>query len=596
MVKRIFKNTFGLSIIILLISYGIIVGILYDYFGDQIEREMKAEAAYIACGMEVVGKDYLEGFRVNGYVNGNRVETHKNRITWISQNGVVLYDSNVNETTMEDHSNRQEVQEAKKTGEGYEIRYSDTLQEQTVYYAVKLKDGSILRLSSAYNTVFSILISMLQPTVILVVVIVVLSYLLSKRMARKIVAPINNLDLVNGEMEEEYEELVPLLKRVRKQNVLIERQMDDLKTQQTKFQALTEHMREGFLVLDKKEAILSYNVAAVELLGASKEMDYTGENIISFDRERELREAVKEAVTGKRSQRMLENGERIYRIVANPIVTEDVIKDETAIRYAPTGEFVPEDQVDGVIVIILDETEKENRDQLRREFTSNVSHELKTPLTSISGIAEIIMNGIVKPEDVSGFAKNIYEEAGRLIGLVNDIIFLSRLDEETASYVVEDINLLAMAKQVKERLQIPCKEKNVSIHIVGGDVIMKGIPSMMEEVLYNLCDNGIKYNKQDGRVTVSVRACEDMNVPKVSIQVEDTGIGIPQEDQERVFERFYRVDKSHSRAIGGTGLGLSIVKHVVMFHRGEIQMDSILGVGTTITVTLPVDFPVNSEM
>ena len=592
MVKRIFKNTFGLSIIILLISYGIIVGILYDYFGDQIEREMKAEAAYIACGMEVVGKDYLEGFRMNGYVNGNSVETHKNRITWISEDGAVLYDSNVNETTMKDHSNRQEVQEAKEKGEGYEIRYSDTLQEQTVYYAVRLKDGSILRLSSAYNTVFSILISMLQPTVILVVVIVVLSYLLSKRMARKIVAPINNLDLVNGEMEEEYEELVPLLKRVRKQNVLIERQMDDLQTQQTKFQALTEHMREGFLVLDKKETILSYNVAAVELLGASKEMDYTGENIISFDRHRELREAVKEAVAGKRSQSMLENGERIYRIVANPIVTEDVIRDETAVRYAPMGEFVPEEQVDGVIVIILDETEKEKRDQLRREFTSNVSHELKTPLTSISGIAEIIMNGIVKPEDVSGFAKNIYEEAGRLIGLVNDIIFLSRLDEETASYVVEDMNLFAMAKQVKERLQIPCKEKNISIHIIGEDVIMKGIPSMMEEVLYNLCDNGIKYNKQDGRVTVTIHAFEDMNVPKVSIQVEDTGIGIPQEDQERVFERFYRVDKSHSRAIGGTGLGLSIVKHVVMFHQGEIQMDSILGVGTTITVTLPLEFSV----
>lgn len=590
MVKRIFKNTFGLSIIILLISYGIIVGILYDYFGDQIEREMKAEAAYIACGMEVVGKDYLEGFRVNGYVNGNSVETHKNRITWISEDGVVLYDSNVNETTMKDHSNRQEVQEAKEKGEGYEIRYSDTLQEQTVYYAVKLKDGSILRLSSAYNTVFSILISMLQPTVILVVVIVVLSYLLSKRMARKIVAPINNLDLVNGEMEEEYEELVPLLKRVRKQNVLIERQMDDLQTQQTKFQALTEHMREGFLVLDKKETILSYNVAAVELLGASKDMDYTGENIISFDRHRELREAVKEAIAGKRSQSMLENGERIYRIVANPIVTEDIIRDETAIRYAPMGEFVPEEQVDGVIVIILDETEKEKRDQLRREFTSNVSHELKTPLTSISGIAEIIMNGIVKPEDVSGFAKNIYEEAGRLIGLVNDIIFLSRLDEETASYVVEDMNLLAMAKQVKERLQIPCKEKNISIHIIGEDVIMKGIPSMMEEVLYNLCDNGIKYNKQDGRVTVTIHAFEDMNVPKVSIKVTDNGIGIPQEDQERVFERFYRVDKSHSRAIGGTGLGLSIVKHVVMFHRGEIQMDSTLGVGTSITVVLPLEF------
>ena len=590
MVKRIFKNTFGLSIIILLISYGIIVGILYDYFENQIEREMKTEAAYIACGMEVVGKDYLEGFHVNGYVNGSRIESHKNRITWISEDGVVLYDSNVNETTMEDHSNRQEVKEAKTKGEGYEIRYSDTLQEQTVYYAVKLKDGSILRLSSAYRTVFSILISMLQPTLVLVVVIVVLSYLLSKRMARKIVAPINNLDLVNGEMEEEYEELVPLLKRVRKQNVLIERQMDDLQAQQTKFQALTEHMREGFLVVDKRENILSYNLAAVELLGASKEMDYTGVNIISFDRDRELREAVKEAVSGKRSQRMLENGERIYRIVANPIVTEDVVRDETVIRYAPTSEQVPEEEVEGVIVIILDETEKEKREQLRREFTSNVSHELKTPLTSISGIAEIIMNGIVKPEDVSRFAKNIYEEAGRLIGLVNDIIFLSRLDEESASFVVEDINLLAMTKQVKERLQIPSKEKNVSIHIIGEDVVMKGISAMIEEVIYNLCDNGIKYNKPNGRVAVTIRTYEDVDVQKVSIEVEDTGIGIPLEEQERVFERFYRVDKSHSRAIGGTGLGLSIVKHVVLFHHGDIQMESTMGVGTKITVVLPLDF------
>jgi len=596
MIKRIFKSTFGVSMITLLIAYAIIVGILYDYFGDQIEREMKAEAAYIACGMEVVGAEYLEGFRNNGYVNNDGVETHKSRITWILEDGEVLYDSNVDEGTMENHLNRQEVQEALHHGEGYEVRYSDTLREQTVYYAVQLKDGSILRLSSAYKTVFSILISMLQPTIILVVVIVVLSYCLSKSMAKSIVEPINTLDLMNGEMEEEYEELVPLLKRIRKQNVLIEHQMDDLKTQQAKFQTLTEHMREGFLVLDKKENILSYNVAAVELLGAPRDMDYTGENVIVFDRDRELREAVKEAVSGKRGQRILDNGERIYRIVANPIVVNDEIKDETKVRFAPTNDQVPEEQVEGVIVIILDETEKEKRDQLRREFTSNVSHELKTPLTSISGIAEIIMNGIVKPEDISGFAKNIYEEAGRLIGLVNDIIFLSKLDEETVSYVVEDMNLLAMTKQVKERLQIPSKEKNVSIHIVGEDVIMKGIPSMMEEVIYNLCDNGIKYNKQDGRVAVTLHTFEDMGVNKVSIKVEDTGIGIPLEDQERVFERFYRVDKSHSRAIGGTGLGLSIVKHVVMFHHGDIQMESTLGVGTAITVTLPLDFSVNSEI
>jgi len=458
-------------------------------------------------------------------------------------------------------------------------------------YPISVSDYSI-----TINGALVQLISMLQPTIILVVVIVVLSYCLSKSMAKSIVEPINTLDLMNGEMEEEYEELVPLLKRIRKQNVLIEHQMDDLKTQQAKFQTLTEHMREGFLVLDKKENILSYNVAAVELLGAPRDMDYTGENVIVFDRDRELREAVKEAVSGKRGQRILDNGERIYRIVANPIVVNDEIKDETKVRFAPTNDQVPEEQVEGVIVIILDETEKEKRDQLRREFTSNVSHELKTPLTSISGIAEIIMNGIVKPEDISGFAKNIYEEAGRLIGLVNDIIFLSKLDEETVSYVVEDMNLLAMTKQVKERLQIPSKEKNVSIHIVGEDVIMKGIPSMMEEVIYNLCDNGIKYNKQDGRVAVTLHTFEDMGVNKVSIKVEDTGIGIPLEDQERVFERFYRVDKSHSRAIGGTGLGLSIVKHVVMFHHGDIQMESTLGVGTAITVTLPLDFSVNSEI
>ena len=247
-------------------------------------------------------------------------------------------------------------------------------------------------------------------------------------------------------------------------------------------------------------------------------------------------------------------------------------------------------------MLIFDATERERSEKIRREFTANVSHELKTPLTSISGIAEIIMNGIVKPEDISGFARNIYEEAGRLIGLVNDIIFLSKLDEETVTYAVEEINLLSMAKRVKDRLQIPCKEKNVSIHIIGGEVIMKGIPSMMEEVLYNLCDNGIKYNKQDGRVAVTIHSYDDMGMKNVSIKVEDTGIGIPVEEQERVFERFYRVDKSHSKAIGGTGLGLSIVKHVVMFHHGDIQMESTLGMGTAITVVLPLDFAKNIEI
>lgn len=588
MIRRIFKNTFLVSMITVLLTYVIIVGILYEYFNNQIKTELKSEAEYIACGIDAVGKDYLTHFNENNFVNKD-VDTssiYKNRITWIKQDGKVLFDSNVDENKMENHKDRDEIVNALEKGEGYAVRYSNTLDEQTIYYAVELRDGSVLRVSSAYNSIFAIVMAMLQPTAFLVLLVVVLSYFMSKKVAKNIVAPINNMDLTYGEMDEEYEEIVPLLKRIRKQNILIDEQMDDLKAQQAKFQALTEHMREGFLVLDKNQNILSYNVAAIELLGASKEIDYTGQNVISFDRERALREAVKEAVNGIRNQQYLENGDRICRIFANPIMIEDLIKNETADRMAPTEERIPANKVDGVVVIILDETEKEKREILRREFTSNVSHELKTPLTSISGIAEIIMNGIVKQEDIPGFAKNIYEEAGRLIGLVNDIIFLSKLDEEAKNFETSDVHLLDIAKEVKERLMIPCKEKNVTIEVTGDDSVIDGVPSMIEEVIYNLCDNGIKYNKEGGRVSVTIKQDDENHNAVISVQ--DTGIGIPQEDKKRVFERFYRVDKSHSREIGGTGLGLSIVKHVVMYHNGTIHVDSVMGEGTTITVMLPL--------
>ncbi|MBD8973934.1 MAG: PAS domain-containing protein, partial [Clostridiales bacterium] len=572
MIKRIFKNTFWVSMVTLLIAYVIIVGILYDYFDRQIKTELKTEAEYIACGIESVGEEYLDSFDQNRYVSDkvDASQAHKNRITWVDSDGTVLFDSDADKEQMENHKDRAEIQSALKDGEGYTVRYSHTLDEQTIYYAVELPDGSVLRVSSAYNTVVAIIMAMMQPTLFLVLLIIVLSYLMSKSVAKRIVAPINNMDLMYGEMDEEYEELVPLLKRIRKQNILIDEQMDDLKTQQAKFQALTEHMREGFLVLDKKENVMSYNKAAVELLGASKDMDYTGHNVIQFDRERSLREAVDEAINGVRTQRTSENGDRIYRIVANPIVVQDVVKDETVEEEAPKADTVPKDQVEGAVVIILDETEKEKREQLRREFTSNVSHELKTPLTSISGVAEIIMNGIVKPEDIPGFAKNIYEEAGRLIDLVNDIIFLSKLDEDSSvGYQLEEISLLDMAKEVKARLKMPCQEKDVAIHIVGDDVVMDGVPSMVEEVVYNLCDNGIKYNKKGGRVAITLQQVTEQDISYAVIEVSDTGIGIAQDDQERVFERFYRVDKSHSKAIGGTGLGLSIVKHVVLFHHGH---------------------------
>ena len=591
MIKRIFKNTFWVSIVTMLIVYVIIVGILYDYFQHQIMAELKTEAEYIAAGIHTIGMDYLTDFQSDGALK-TEIDTdaiHKNRITWIDEEGNVIFDSHVEEESLENHKNREEIISAKENGEDYTVRYSNTLGQQTIYYAVGMEDGSVLRISSAYNSVFSLVLAMLQPTLVLVLLIILVSYFMSKSVAKHIVAPINEMDLTYGEMKEEYEELVPLLKRIRKQNILIDKQMEDLRAQQAKFQALTEHMSEGLLVLDRKQDILSYNIAAVELLGASKDIDYTGQNVISFDRNRTLREAIEEALKGYRIQRTLESGERIYQILVNPIISEDVVKDETVKRQAPKQEKEDEDWVEGVIVIILDETEKEKREQLRREFTSNVSHELKTPLTSISGVAEIIMNGIVKPEDIGGFARNIYEEAGRLIDLVNDIIFLSKLDEGRADMETEQILLRELAIKTKERLKISCREKNVSIHIVGEEVAIEGIPSMIEEVMYNLLDNGIKYNKEGGKVALTLSKTVKDDMEMAQITVEDTGIGIPKESLERVFERFYRVDKSHSKAVGGTGLGLSIVKHVILFHGGSIAADSVLGEGTSITVFLPLN-------
>lgn len=587
MFKRIFKNTFLVSIVTMLIVYVIIVGILYDYFQHQIMTELKTEAEYITAGIDMLGKTYLTDFE-NSIARKEGADTnaaYKNRITWIGEDGKVLYDSAVKEEDLENHKNREEIVSARENGEEYVVRYSDTLGQQTIYYAVCLEDGSVLRISSAYNSVFSLVIAMLQPTLVLILLIVVISYFMSKSVAKHIVAPINEMDLSYGEMKEEYEELVPLLQRIRKQNILIEKQMEDLQEQQDKFQALTEHMSEGLLVLDKKQEILSYNLAAVKLLGAAKDIDYTGQNFINFDRNQTLRAAVVEALGGCRVQRTLERGERIYQILVNPIVSAEAEKDETLSNQARKEN---RDWVEGVIVIILDETEKEKREQLRREFTSNVSHELKTPLTSISGIAEIIMNGIVKPEDIGGFAKNIYEEAGRLIDLINDIIFLSKLDEKCMDMGIEQISLRELAIRTKERLQMSCREKNVSIHIVGEEIVIEGISSMMEEIIYNLLDNGIKYNKDGGRVVLTLSKIKADEEEMAEIIVEDTGIGIPQEALERIFERFYRVDKSHSKAVGGTGLGLSIVKHAVMLHHGKIAVESKEGKGTVFTVNLPL--------
>ncbi len=589
MIKRIFKNTFWVSMVTLFVSYLIIVGILYDYFEHQIKAELKTEAEYIAYGIDYAGEEYLINF--NRYMlmkqRTSGAGEHKKRITWIDKTGDVLFDSDVDAKSMENHKNRKEIKKALENGEGYTVRYSGTLDEQTLYYAVELTDGTVLRISSAYNTILAIVLAMLQPTAFLIFLIIILSYFMSKRAAKSIVEPINNMDLLYGEMDEEYEELVPLLRRIRKQNILIDRQIEDLKNQQAKFQALTEHMNEGFLVLDKKGNVLSYNPAVVELFEGSKDIDYTGKHAADFDRSGVLKEALEEALKGARNQKIRKTRGKVFHIFSNPILLEDTKEDGITEEILASMGNKQEKQVAGAVIIVLDETEKEKREQLRREFTSNVSHELKTPLTSISGVAEIIMNGIVKTEDIPGFARNIYEEAGRLIELINDIIFLSKLDEGHLSCHTQKINLKDLAKQVIERLSLSGRTGNVSVQITGEDVVMEGIPSMIEEVLYNLCDNGIKYNHAGGTVILAFYKKEIDDTHKIIISVKDTGIGIPAEETDRIFERFYRVDKSHSRSAGGTGLGLSIVKHVVLMHHGEIQVESEPGKGTQVTVILP---------
>ena len=592
MIKRIFKNTFWVSMVTIFVSYLIIAGILYDYFEHQIKAELKMEAEYIAYGIDYAGEDYLADF--NQYmIRRQRVRgtgEHKKRITWIDKNGDVLFDSDVDAQSMENHKDRKEIKKALQEKEGYTVRYSGTLDEQMLYYAVELTDGTVLRISSAYNTIVSIVLAMLQPTAFLVFLIIILSYFMSKRAAKSIVEPINNMDLLYGEMDEEYEELVPLLKRIRKQNIQIDQQMEDLKNQQAKFQALTEHMNEGFLVLDKSGNVLSYNPAVLELFEGSRDIDYTGKHAADFDRSGVLKEALEEALKGARNQKIRKTRGRVFHIFSNPILLGDTKEDGITEEILASMGNKQEKQVAGAVVIVLDETEKEKREQLRREFTSNVSHELKTPLTSISGVAEIIMNGIVKTEDIPGFARNIYEEAGRLIELINDIIFLSKLDEGHLSCHTQKIYLKDLAKQVIERLSLSGRRGNVSVQIAGEDVMMEGIPSMIEEVLYNLCDNGIKYNHAGGTVILAFYKKEINDTPKIIISVKDTGIGIPAEETERIFERFYRVDKSHSKSVGGTGLGLSIVKHVVLMHHGEIQVESVPGKGTQVTVILPEYF------
>ena len=550
MTAKLFRTSMAVAVSVMVLSIALFMGMLYQYFSDQMMTELESETWLVSRGVELDGMDYLNGLHTTS------------RVTWVATDGTVLYDNEADASTMENHADREEIREALTSETGTAQRFSSTLSEQTLYVTQRLSDGTVIRLASAQKTVGLLLISMIQPILIILVLSLLLSAVLASRLSKGLIKPILSLDLEHPEDCETYDELTPLLSRLKRQNDTIQQQMNLLKQRQTEFAALTDNMSEGFLLLDRQGHVLSHNSGALRLLGVEEP---EGEvNVLVLNREEPFRQAVDEALSGKRSQQMLHLNGRYCKLLANPVLADG----------KPAG----------AVLVLLDVTEQEQRDELRREFTANVSHELKTPLTSISGIAEIMQSGMVKPEDIQSFAGDIYQEAQRLIALVEDIIRLSRLDEGAESLEQEPVNLLSIAQDVARRLDSAAQKAGVTLKVMGLSVEVRGIPSVLDEMVYNLCDNAIKYNHPGGTVNVTVAPTDDGSA---EVTVEDTGIGIPVEDQSRVFERFYRVDKSHSKEIGGTGLGLSIVKHGASLHGAQIHMDSQVGRGTSVQLLFP---------
>ena len=549
MTKRIFRSILLVSLAVLLASLVLIVGVLHGYFQDSVLADLTIRTSYIAHGIENEGIGYLDEDLPGGC-----------RITLVDTDGTVLYDNREDPSQMENHADREEIHEAAVLGQGHAIRHSDTLSEKTIYYALRLSDGTILRVSDTEYSVWRLVIQAMQPVALVLVLAFVLALVLASRVSRQLVQPINALDLSQPGDQAPYEELAPLLGKIRSQNRQIRKQMQDLQQRQEEFTTITENMSEGFLVIDQETRVLSYNSAALRLLRGSVEGP-APDTAFALNREAGFRRCVEDALAGRRREELLEKDSSTRQVIASPVEQDGAIA--------------------GAVLVVLDVTEKEQRESLRREFTANVSHELKTPLTSILGTAEILQNGLVKPEDVSHFAGNIHREAGRLIGLVNNIIKLSRLDEGGPTTTWEDVDLYQTAKSALDRLAAAAEQRQVTLELRGAAVKVHGVPQIVDEILYNLCDNAVVYNRPGGKVCVTV---EDTG-KSARVTVEDTGIGIPQEVQSRVFERFYRADKSHSA--GGTGLGLSIVKHGAAYLGAKVTLESEEGKGSTFTLIFP---------
>ena len=549
MTKKIFHSILLVAGTVLLASLLVIMGCLYEYFGSVEKKQLRDELELAAVAVKENGTEYL-----------SRLSSERYRLTWIENDGTVLYDTVTDAESLENHADRVEVKQALEYGDGESTRYSSTLLQKTMYCAERLADGSVLRISMSRATAGVLLVGMGQPILVVLIVALILSSVLAKSLSHRIVQPLNKLDLEHPLENDAYEELAPLLGRINRQHLQIDEQMDELQRQQTEFSQITSSMREGLVLLDEKEHVLSINPAAEKLFGTDESC--VGQDFLTIDRSHDMSLAIERVMDEGHSEARVERGGRIWQFDVS--------------RIGASGAAV------GAVLLAFDITERETAEQTRREFTANVSHELKTPLQGIIGSAELLENGMVKQEDVPRFVGHIRKEAQRLVTLIGDIIRLSQLDEGD-EMPRETVDLLTLSQEAVDDLKTAAAEKHIAIAVEGGSETIGGVRRLLYEVIYNLCDNAIKYNVEGGSVTMSVGERDG----KAFVSVADTGIGIAPEHQSRIFERFYRVDKSHSKASGGTGLGLSIVKHAVQYHHGTVELHSEEGKGTTICILLP---------
>ena len=547
MTGKILRSSYLVAVSVLLSCALLFFGVMYRNYEDQAFSQLRAEAAAICQGLGTQGSSYLDGF------------APADRVTWVKPDGTVLYDSAAPAENLPVHTGREEIDQALETGEGQASRYSQTLLQRTYYYARRAADGTVLRVSCTQNSLPAMILMMLTPFLWVATVVLIVCGVLSYRLARQITKPINAIDLDDPARLPDYPELSPLFDRLREQSRTIGKQMNELQLRQREFTAITENMREGFLLVDGKMHVLSSNHSAIELLGRREVKP--GELLYDADCRQEILDAVETALSGSHAELLLSIEEASWQVLVNPVIASG--------------------QVAGAVILCMDVTEREQREQLRREFSANVSHELKTPLTSISGFAELMKEGLVPPEKIPEFSGDIYKESRRLIGLVDDIIQLSRLDENSTEFQRAPVDLYALCEQAADSLRPVAGKQSVRLELTGEHAEISGVEQLLKEMVYNLLDNAIKYNVPGGSVVLSVRKAGLHTV----LSVADTGIGIPYAHQPRVFERFYRVDKSHSKEVGGTGLGLSIVKHAAQYHNARLDLKSQPGKGTTITVT-----------